>query len=404
MIVRGGVTNTDGDDIFDVSVSGDGGGSYSSVTATEIVNANFTTEANVDAPPGGGGAAADCTADAGGNFGQDLDLRRDLQPELPGQGRRPSQDFHERQCAHPDHADRRHRPARLLVLANDHQGRRRGSQPIRIRRRLAHRGPHRQRRARRRRHPERGLELDELSDRQRAVICVDTPNNTAAGIDTESFSVPAPAAVGSYDLTLVAYSDNGGPGVGCEDRASAPAVIPDGIVVGIFGDSFGIGASSTVAGWTDGDAGGTSCAISQTGSGATVGYSHLRLRSGCMVTKSGVSTAGRTGVHLKYKWGQSTDNDVSTDGDLVVQWKLNALPDVPPSWTTVNTHALANNTTTDPTTNAVDAALGLLAENTSIDVRLIGATPEANDQGLGRRRARHVQQCSHVRRRFGVDG
>jgi VCBS repeat-containing protein len=66
----------------------------------------------------------------------------------------------------------------------------------------------------------------------------------------------------------------------------------------------------------------------------------------------------------------------------VVQWKLNALPDLPASWTTVHTHPLANNTTTDPTTNAVDVALGLLAENTSIDVRLIGATPEAPDQAL----------------------
>ncbi len=120
------------------------------------------------------------------------------------------------------------------------------------------------------------------------------------------------------------------------------------------------------------------------GSGDLAGYSHLRVRSNCAVTRSGISTSGRTNVHLKYTWGKDTDNDeADNDDNLVVQWKLSAAPDVPASWTTLATHNLVEDgVDTLPTANPADHSLGAPAENTSIDIRYIGATSEDDDQAL----------------------
>ena len=103
---------------------------------------------------------------------------------------------------------------------------------------------------------------------------------------------------------------------------------------------------------------------------------YLRLRSGCTQTRSGISTAGFTsGVYLKYLWGQQTNNDASDDGDLVVQWKRADSG----TWLTLNTHDLANNSTTNPVTPGF-ALLPATANNTTIDVRFVGSTTNDNDQ------------------------
>ena len=64
-------------------------------------------------------------------------------------------------------------------------------------------------------------------------------NNTSSGTDEEFFNITAPAAHGTYDLTLIAYSNDA-----CSTLASAPFTLTDAITVGIFGDSFGVAAGN----------------------------------------------------------------------------------------------------------------------------------------------------------------
>src|SRR5262245_60532082 len=79
-----------------------------------------------------------------------------------------------------------------------------------------------------------------------APVCVNTPDHTSSGSDSEGFNITAPAAVGVYSLTFTAYSDNS-----CTTLASDPFTIPDGVRVGnVFADSFGLVTANTVPGWT----------------------------------------------------------------------------------------------------------------------------------------------------------
>src|SRR5262249_30988731 len=168
-------------------------------------------------------------------------------------------------------------------------------------------------------------------------------------------------------LTFTAYSDNA-----CSTLASDPFTIPDGVRVGnIFADSFGLVTANTVPGWTDGDAGGSNCALRTENAN---GY--LRLRLGCTTTKSGLSTAGMVNIHLQYRWGQDIDGNAS-GANLVVQWK----PSSSGTWNTLNTHTFVNNLTTSPNT-FVDVALPASANNTTIDIRFIGNS--SDDEGRAR--------------------
>ena len=140
----------------------------------------------------------------------------------------------------------------------------------------------------------------------------------------------------------------------------------------VFQDDFGTNSANTVPGWTDSDGSGHDCAIGPSGG---TGDKYLQLRSGANATKSGIDTTGLVNIHLEYDWGQDTDNDGSDDGDLVVQWQLSATG----NWTTVNIHDLASNTETWPATS-VDVALGITAEDTSIDILFWGDTDEDSDR------------------------
>jgi len=143
-------------------------------------------------------------------------------------------------------------------------------------------------------------------------------------------------------------------------------------------DDNDVGAAGGVTGWVDGDGAGTNCSVENGGG------DYLRLRNGCKVTKTNISTANYTNIRLQYTWGQNTDTSGSSndgsDGSLVVQWKLSSLADLDANWTTVNTHSLNSDDEDAANANSVDVALGALAANTSIDIRFWGNTPEVADE------------------------
>lgn len=59
-----------------------------------------------------------------------------------------------------------------------------------------------------------------------ALTCVDHTNHDGAGTYSESFSITAPAATGTYNAYFVAYSNNG-----CSNNASATYTLANGVVV-----------------------------------------------------------------------------------------------------------------------------------------------------------------------------
>ena len=204
--------------------------------------------------------------------------------------------------------------------------------------------------------------------------CVNTVDHDNNGTDRESFEVIAPSNRGIYDVTFVAYNNDT-----CAPNAndSLPFTLTDAVTVGVFGDSFGVDNdnSYTDAGWTDGDGNGIDCSVQERGGVLDEANAYLRLRSQCIQTRSGLSTAGLVGIHLKYLFGQQTNNDGSDDGDLVVQWKRADSG----TWLTLHTHDLANNTTTNPVT-PFDFLLPDDADDTTIDIRFFGDTDQDNDQ------------------------
>ncbi|MDO8616716.1 MAG: thrombospondin type 3 repeat-containing protein [Dehalococcoidia bacterium] len=209
-----------------------------------------------------------------------------------------------------------------------------------------------------------------------AVTCADTPDHTSSGTSTETASMTAPTTPGIYNVYIIAYNSTD-----CTTGASPTFTMPGAVVANdgtiLFADSFynagsndnNLGAAPGDALWTDGDGDGSDCALMNLS-----GDGYARLRNGCMITKSGISTAGRTNIHLKYKWGQDTDNDTTDDGDLVVQWKLSSSG----TWTTLVTQDLANNSITNPT-SAVDLTLPAVG-GADIDIRFFGDTGENADR------------------------
>ena len=213
-----------------------------------------------------------------------------------------------------------------------------------------------------------------------STACVNHVDFANTGTDTASFNAMAPAPVATHDITIVAFINDNCTGT---EGSDISLTLTGGVVVDdtiLFTDRFGTSTSDdTVDGWADGDVGGDDCAIRAITpvAGQTAGFNngYLRLRSGCMVTRTGISTVGKQNINLKYMHGQDTDNDGSDDGDLVAQWKKTS----DAAWVPVNTHDLANNTATDPTAG-VNFSLPASAANTSIDIRFSGNTPEDNDR------------------------
>ncbi len=220
-----------------------------------------------------------------------------------------------------------------------------------------------------------GYQFENLSGPD-SVHCVDTTDRTGRGIFIASFPMTAPPDRDVYKVHYRVYSStNCAPGT----ELGAPLdvfTLNEALTVGIFGDSFGIGNDNSYIanGWTDGDPGGASCRVEGTAGGLLDQDSYLRLRQGCTQTRSNISTAGLENIHLKYRWGQQT-NEVIPNG-LVVQWKKSSAA----SWTTVGSHTLADSNTSIP--NSADVDLGDSADDTSIDIRLTGVTVDSTDLAL----------------------
>ncbi len=129
--------------------------------------------------------------------------------------------------------------------------------------------------------------------------------------------------------------------------------------------------SNNAPAWTEvGDSGGNDCAIRN---------EELRLRDTCAVTQTMISTAGFTNIRLRYLWGADIDTPGSgggdgDDGNLVVDWRVAS-----GSFMNVNTHDLTGDS---PTTNSEDESLGATANNTTIEIRFNGDTPEEDDQAF----------------------
>jgi Bacterial Ig domain/Bacterial cadherin-like domain len=120
-----------------------------------------------------------------------------------------------------------------------------------------------------------------------SAVCVNHGNNSdsGSGTDTEGFNVTAPSAHGTYDVTFTPYEDDG-----CSTGTFTPITLTDAITVGIFGDSFGITGPDTVPGWTDSDGGGSDAAL-RTRTGIIDPNAYVRLR-GSSVTSSYQEGAG----------------------------------------------------------------------------------------------------------------
>ncbi len=64
-----------------------------------------------------------------------------------------------------------------------------------------------------------------------SITCANTPNHTSSdGTFTESFSITAPSAAGTYNAYFIAYSDDGA-GSGCDSDPSNTFTLPGGVVV-----------------------------------------------------------------------------------------------------------------------------------------------------------------------------
>lgn len=118
----------------------------------------------------------------------------------------------------------------------------------------------------------------------------------------------------------------------------------------------------------------------------------LRVRDGCSVVQTSLSTVGRHDVELEYDFGVSTDLDLfSPDGNLRVQWRVGG--GSPGPWTTLQSHDLECRLIIDPnlypcinhipTDTHFSLSLGPTADNLPlIDVRFFGDTFENDDQAL----------------------
>jgi hypothetical protein len=223
---RAGVSASDDTDNFDVSLSWDGGATYTSTIASEQVNDPLggAGDDNADAPPVGSNCAATS------NFG-----RTWTYAELT------DANFRAKVAAHPrtnvpsagtnallqtmdiDDIDltvcwtaRVITAATIIAPEANNPGTRTVS--VSVNHTLA-----------------TGFSGGSTADDWRSVsylvegqstLCADTPDNNAAGTDTEIFEIEPPLTGGPYDLTLIAYSDDA-----CSTLASSPFTLTDGIVI-----------------------------------------------------------------------------------------------------------------------------------------------------------------------------
>ncbi|MCC6435562.1 MAG: hypothetical protein IT196_11075 [Acidimicrobiales bacterium] len=167
----------------------------------------------------------------------------------------------------------------------------------------------------------------------------------------------------------------------------------------IFSDCFDLGSGDTncVDDGNDSDTVDSNNAVAWTEVGGSaddcrIQDEELRVRDGCAVVQTSLSTLGRHDVELEYDFGVSTDLDLaSPDGNLRVQWRVGGAS--PGSWVTLQSHDLECRLIINqnlypcvnhiPTDTHFSLSLGPTADNLPmIDVRFFGETFENDDQAL----------------------
>lgn len=142
--------------------------------------------------------------------------------------------------------------------------------------------------------------------------------------------------------------------------------------VPFFSDSFGSSVTNTVTGWIEAESNGQDARIeiaSNRPSSPTKG--HIRLRDGASITRT-VSTLGYTNITLKYYW--RGDSQAESSDRLKVYWRF--LPSG--SFQEVGNHQLNQSTTT--WSSQVSVPLPSEANNTSIELNLVGASNSSSEE------------------------
>lgn len=142
--------------------------------------------------------------------------------------------------------------------------------------------------------------------------------------------------------------------------------------VSFFSDSFGSSVTNTVTGWAETESNGQDARIetaSDRFGSPTKG--HIRLRADASVTRT-VSTLGYTNIILKYYW--RGDSQAESSDRLKVYWR-----DLPSgSFQEVGNHQLNQSTTT--WSSQVSVALPSGANDTSIELKLLGASNSSSEE------------------------
>jgi hypothetical protein len=122
--------------------------------------------------------------------------------------------------------------------------------------------------------------------------------------------------------------------------------------------------------YDDSDDGGAICRLFNCGGPTYV----LVVRNGQSLTIPNISTAGLRNIHLEYYWEEYIAG-AGSNGTLEVQWRLSGETE----WNELITNTILSSGGNDCTPdNDEDVTLPPEAENTSIDIRFFGNTPNNN--------------------------
>lgn len=166
-----------------------------------------------------------------------------------------------------------------------------------------------------------------------AWTCVDTDNNNGDNTYTETITITAPNALGTYDLTLRAYIDNNCTGsfdfINLSDAITVTSAntLP-------FSESFGTTASPTVANWYETD---PAELISSTGDDAPVNGQFAKIGDNGWICRP-FNAMTVSSVLLSYDWKGDVDAESSDDG--IVEYKVGGSCGDSSGWTNLGTNAL----------------------------------------------------------------
>jgi hypothetical protein len=170
-----------------------------------------------------------------------------------------------------------------------------------------------------------------------ALTGINTPNDTTNGSAnfSEKITIAAPTAPGTYDLTLVVYSNDS------QSGSSATTTLPDAIIVtnnsGIpFTETFGSSNSALVTNWYETE---PAEIFSGTGNDAPTSGQFAKIGNDGWICRSFDAT-GTANVQINYDW-KGNGNNSNDQG--IVEYKIGgSCGDDVSSWTNLGTHALTN--------------------------------------------------------------